>query len=263
MTAAVARLTDAAVSFPTPDGRGVRDVFHDVSIDLRDGELLVLVGRSGCGKTTALNLMAGLLEPTRGTVSVFGSAPRVGRPDVGYMFAKDALLPWRTVLRNVEIGLECRGVDRKERRRKAREFLRLVHLDGYADDFPGALSHGMRQRVALARTWSMSPRLLLMDEPFAALDAQTRTSVRDEFVRLWELDRRSVVFVTHDLNEAIVLGDRILVFAEGRVAGEFVVDFDRPRDIVALGADPRMQAMYADIRALLAEQPTQQTRRTP
>ena len=249
----VACLEQASVQFARADGQGMNTIFRNVSFDLRDGEMLVLVGRSGCGKTTALNLLAGLLQPTMGVVQVFDRSPKLGDRDVGYMFARDALLPWRTVVQNVELGLECSGVESGKRRKIAHSYLEMVHLSAYADNFPNTLSQGMRQRAALARTWATEPRLLLMDEPFAALDAQTRTSVRDEFVRLWERDRRSVVFVTHDLHEAIILADRIIVFANGRIGGEFMVPFERPRDMMSLAASDDVQALYTELRELLAE----------
>lgn len=253
LAAPVARLSRAGVAFPRPDGPGLRTVFRDVSVELNEGEILVMVGRSGCGKTTALNLFAGLVEPTSGVVEVFDEPVKLGNDHVGYMFARDALLPWRSVLGNVELGLEHQGVDRERRREIARHYVDMVHLSAYEEAYPLTLSQGMRQRVALARTWALSPRLLLMDEPFAALDAQTRASVQNEFLRMWSRDRRSVVFVTHDLNEAIFLADRILVFAQGRVAREFTVPFERPRDIVVLAAHPEFQEMYRELRGLLTE----------
>lgn len=246
------QVDSARVDFLLPGTRRMHTVLKDVSFELNDSELLVLVGKSGCGKTTALNLLAGLLEPTEGTIKVLGKGPKEARTELGYMLARDALLPWRTAAKNVEFGLELRGLPRSERRRLAYEYLEMVNLKGRELSFPSQLSQGMRQRVALARTWAISPKLLLMDEPFAALDAQTRVSVQSEFIRLWQRDRRSVVFVTHDLQEAIIMADRILVFADGGIAGEFTVPFERPRDPLEIAADPSFEQLYREIRSMLS-----------
>lgn len=252
-TAPAASFRNVAVDFPAPGG-GTTRVLHDVSFDLHQGEMLVLVGRSGCGKTTALNVLAGLIEPAGGSVFVGDVPAESARKKLGYMFARDALLPWRTALRNVEFGLELRGVPKRDREKIALEYLKLVHLDGKEQLYPSQLSQGMRQRAALARTWAISPEVMLMDEPFAALDAQTRESVQRQFVRLWEQDRRSVIFVTHDLNEAIMMADRIVVFANGTIADEYVIPFKRPRDIIELSAEPEFKNIYREIRELLAEE---------
>jgi NitT/TauT family transport system ATP-binding protein len=167
------------------------------------------------------------------------------------MFARDALLPWRNATRNIEFGLELRGVAKDKRRECALDYLNMVHLKDYAGNYPGQLSQGQRQRVALARTWALSPKVMLMDEPFAALDAQTRESLQAEFLRMWALERRSVVFVTHDINEAICLADRILVFSQGSLAREFAVPFERPRDVLEISSQPDAHAMFREIRDLL------------
>lgn len=232
-------------------GKGTVRGLDDVSFDLREGELLVLVGRSGSGKTTALNVLAGLVEVTRGDVLVLGQPPVVARPQLGYMFARDALLPWRNAIRNIEFSLEVRGFGKVERKSRAREFLDLVKLGRVAFNYPSQMSQGQRQRVALARTWAPNPKILLMDEPFSALDAETREGLHDEFVRMWAASKKSVVFVTHDLNEAITLADRVLVFSEGRIAKEFTIPFARPRDVVDIAADPVAREIYKEIRQLL------------
>lgn len=244
-----AHAADVVVEFETASGpvRGL----DGVSFALRQGEFLVLVGRSGSGKTTALNVLAGLTAATGGEVSVLGRSPVEARPQLGYMFARDALLPWRTALSNVEFSLEVRGFHKAERRERARRYLDLVKLSRFADNLPSQLSQGQRQRVALARTWAPSPNILLMDEPFSALDAQTRESLHEEFVRMWAADKKSVVFVTHDLNEAITLADRILVFDDGRIVKEFVVPFGRPRDLVEITAEKAAREIYKEIRELL------------
>ncbi len=245
-----AQLKNVSVRFNRPGG-GVTTALRDVSLELHEGELLVFVGRSGSGKTTALNVLAGLASPSEGTATILGRTPVAARADMGYMFARDALLPWRSATRNIEFGLELRGVSKEKRRECALEYLNMVHLKDYAGNYPGQLSQGQRQRVALARTWALSPKVMLMDEPFAALDAQTRESLQTEFLRMWALERRSIVFVTHDINEAICLGDRILVFSQGSLAREFGVPFERPRDVLEISSQPDAHAMFREIRDLL------------
>lgn len=206
----------------------------DVSLECAPGEFLVLVGRSGSGKTTILNLVSGLLPATIGSVEVLGTTPKLARSRLGYMFARDALLPWRTAQRNVELGLEILHADRGERRRIATEMLERLHLGHAARRLPWQLSQGMRQRVALARTWARDPALLLMDEPFSALDAQTRLSVQEEFLTLWSGTERSVLLVTHDLTEALLLADRVILLGGGRILREVDVPFARPRSLTEL-----------------------------
>jgi NitT/TauT family transport system ATP-binding protein len=203
----------------------------DTDLRVREGEFLAMVGPSGCGKTTLLNALAGLVAPTRGRVSIGGRPVDGIRADVGYMFARDGLMPWRSALDNVAFGLELRGLPAAERRERARRYLQLVGLEGFAEHRRSELSQGMRQRVALARTLATEPAVVLMDEPFAALDAQTKVIVQDEFLKIWEQYRRTVVFVTHDIVEAVTLADRVVVFSRrpGRIVGEFPVDFPRPR----------------------------------
>lgn len=212
------------------------------------GEFISIVGPSGCGKTTLLNIVSGLAAPTRGSVKVKGLPVRGVQPDlIGYMFARDTLLPWRTALSNVEFGLD--SLPRPEARSRAERFLHLVGLDGFEHNYPDQLSHGMRQRVALARTLAASPEILLMDEPFGALDAQTKLLMEEEFLRLWEADKKTVLFVTHDLVEALTLADRVLVLSARpcRIKAEYKVDFPRPRDAEALQSDPGFAAMVRQV----------------
>jgi NitT/TauT family transport system ATP-binding protein len=207
----------------------------DVDLDIRRGEFVTLVGATGCGKTTLLNMLAGLVKPTTGSCTIDGEPARPRNLDVGYMFARDALLPWRSALRNVELGMEARGWGRVQRRARAREMLQLVGLGDRERAFRSHLSQGMRQRVALARTWAISPSILLMDEPFAALDARTRLGMQAEFLRIWEdktdQQHMTVVFVTHDLQEATLLSDRVVVMlpSPGRIAADVRIDLPRPR----------------------------------
>lgn len=247
-----ASLHNVTMTFDRPDGSKTH-ALHDVSLDLHSGELLVFVGRSGSGKTTALNVLAGLAEPTSGHIEILGTTPAEARVRLGYMFARDALLPWRSALGNVEYGLEIRNVPAGERRVRAKECLKLVGLEDYASNYPGQLSQGQRQRVALARTWVLGPEILFMDEPFAALDAQTREALHLEFLRVWARDRQSVVFVTHDLSEAIAIADRIVVFSQGKIAGKFDVPFERPRDMLELPNQAGAKQLIRNIRELLAE----------
>lgn len=220
----------------------------DTDLEVRDGEFLAMVGPSGCGKTTLLNALAGLVVPTRGRITIGGQRVAGIRPDVGYMFARDGLMPWRTALDNVAFGLELRGVGQGERRERALRYLTLVGLEAFAGHRRAELSQGMRQRVALARTLVTEPALILMDEPFAALDAQTKLVVQDEFLNIWERFRRTVVFVTHDIVEAVTLADRVVVFSgrPGRIIGEFAINIPRPRS--ASGAhDAAFERLRADI----------------
>ncbi|AKE92296.1 ABC transporter ATP-binding protein [Rhodococcus aetherivorans] len=245
------RLRRAQVTFTKPEG-GTRTVLHDIDLDVTPGQFVALVGRSGCGKTTLLNMIAALVEPSSGKIEVHGTSPREARPHLGFMLARDALLPWRSAQGNVEYGLELRGVDRATRRRVAHDWLSRVHLGGSERLWPWQLSQGMRQRVALARTWALDPDVLLMDEPFAALDARTRIAVQQEFLELWQSGpQRTVVFVTHDLGEAIALADRVVLLGEGRILDDVEVGIERPRDLESVAAHPRYQELYERFRKSL------------
>ncbi|MHB8692092.1 MAG: ABC transporter ATP-binding protein [Solirubrobacteraceae bacterium] len=228
------------------------------NLNVSPGELLVLVGRSGCGKTTVLNLVAGLVSPTRGEVTVMGKTPAGGLKHVAYMFARDALLPWRTASGNIEFALELRRPEmkRRERRQRARELLETLGVAHAHNLWPWQLSQGMRQRVALARTWAIEPDVLLMDEPFAALDAQTRIDVHRTFLEIWSQNRKTVLFVTHDLNEAILLADRVLVMHSGCVADVVMIDLPRPRDPLTLVEEPSYRLLHHRlVQALTTGQP--------
>ncbi|HEU4390495.1 MAG TPA: ABC transporter ATP-binding protein [Blastocatellia bacterium] len=208
-----------------------------VDLNVNKGEFVALVGPTGCGKSTLLNVVAGLQRPYSGTVNVLGET--VTRPDSrsGYLFQQDALLPWKTALDNVAIGLVFSGVSADESRARARGWLEKVGLRGFEDRYPHQLSGGMKKRVGLAQILILDPKVLLMDEPFSALDVQTRNLMENELLKLWQEDRKSVLFVTHDLEEAVALADRVIVFSAGprsKPIGDFVVPLSRPRDVAEI-----------------------------
>ena len=213
---------------------GVGKVFHargtsvtaldEVTLDVRAGEFLVIVGPSGCGKSTLLDLLGGLAQPTTGRVLVDGDPVTGPGLDRGVVFQQYALLPWRTALGNVEFGLEAKGLPGRQRESRAREYLDLVGLTGFADRYPHELSGGMKQRVAIARSLAFDPDILLMDEPFAALDAQTRDGLQDELRRIWEQTGKTIVFITHGIEEAVYLGQRVAVMTSRPGSIKKVVD---------------------------------------
>jgi NitT/TauT family transport system ATP-binding protein len=214
------------------------------------GEFVSVVGPTGCGKSTLLNVAAGLLAPSAGHVSVFGE-PLVGiNRKAGYLFQSDALMPWLNALDNVAIGLLYRHTPRARAYEQAREWLNRVGLAAHGHRYPHQLSGGMKKRVALAQTLIMDPRILLMDEPFSALDIQTRQLMENELLDLWSADRKSVVFITHDLEEAIALSDRVVVLSAGpatRPIGEYAIDLPRPRDVAEIRLTPRFVEIHREI----------------
>ena len=238
------------------DGRAVAAV-DDVSFEIFDQEFVAIVGPSGCGKSTILNMIGGLVTPTAGAVEIDGA--RVGGvapPQVGYVFQKDTVFPWRTVTRNIALGLEYRGVPRAEVQRRVREAVALAGLAGFEDAFPATLSGGMRQRVALMRTLVIEPQILLMDEPFGALDTHTKLDMHSVLLSLWERERQTVLFVTHDLGEALTLADRIILMSArpGRVKADFRVDFPRPRDAVKLRETRQYAELFSQVWHSLGEE---------
>jgi ABC-type nitrate/sulfonate/bicarbonate transport system ATPase subunit len=206
---------------------------RDVSLQVEAGQFISIVGASGCGKTTLLRIVDGLITPTRGQVWVDGQAVNRPGPDRGFVFQQDALFPWRTLLDNVIFGLEIQGRSRKESRERAAGLLSLVALDGFEHHFPHELSGGMRQRANLARALTIDPDVLLMDEPFASLDAQTREIMQSELLRIWRSNRKTVLFVTHQIDEAVYLADRVVVMTSrpGQVKAVLDIDIPRPRDL--------------------------------
>ena len=213
-------------------------------LDIPEGAFVSIIGPSGCGKSTLLNVISGLMRPSSGEVYIDGQAVNSIRRDVGYMFARDALMPWRTAQQNVEFGLELRAIPNP--RALAKELLKTVGLEGFENHYRHELSQGMRQRVALARTLATDPDILLMDEPFSALDAQTRMMLQDTFLRIWESRRKTVLLVTHDLIEATLLSDRVAVFTNrpGRIKAIVDIDLPRPRSATALKFDRQFQDLY-------------------
>jgi len=227
----------------------------NASLEIADGEFVSIVGPSGCGKTTILNLLTGLVPLTQGRISLLGKTPVVGNPDVAYMLARDSLLPWRSALDNAGYGMEIRGVAPQERQRRARELLAEVGLKGFEQHYPKMLSHGMRQRCALARTFCLDSPVMLMDEPFGALDAQTKLQLEDLLLSLWTEHRHTVVFITHDLAEAVALSDRVVVMSArpGRIIADMRIELDRPRSVRALQKLPRFLEIYAQVWSKLEE----------
>ncbi|MDD1684613.1 MAG: ABC transporter ATP-binding protein [Methanoregula sp.] len=218
-------------SFPREDGSRLQ-VLEKLSLEVQDKEFVCILGSSGCGKTTLLRLIAGLDTAESGSIILDGEEMKGTNPKVGMVFQEYSLFPWRTVIDNIAFGLEMNGVPRAERLTIAERYLNLVNLAQFRDSFPSELSGGMRQRVAVARALALDPVLLLMDEPFGALDAQTRNMLQKELLDIWEATKKTVVFITHSVDEAVYLSDRIIVLTPrpGRVCQVFKIDLQRPRD---------------------------------
>jgi NitT/TauT family transport system ATP-binding protein len=221
-------------------------VLSNVDLTVAPGEFVSIVGASGCGKTTLMNVVAGLVAVDAGSALVGGTPPKAGRPDIAYILSRDALLPWKTVQANVEYALMLSGVERKARADRARSYLEKVGLTAASQLLPAALSHGMRQRVALARAFAVERSVYLLDEPFSALDAQTKLVLQDQLLTLWDASRKTVVFVTHDIGEAVVLSDRIIVMAAhgGGIIAEIDVGLPRPRSSEDLQESPDYHEVY-------------------
>ena len=205
----------------------------NINLQVEDGEFVTIVGPSGCGKTTFINLCDGLLKPTAGQISIDGMQVTGPGTDRGMVFQDSCLMPWRTVFKNVIFGLECQKLDNTEGQERARKFINLVGLQGFEDHYPHELSGGMQQRCNLARALTVDPKILIMDEPFAALDAQTREIMQMELLRIWNEARKTILFITHQINEAIYLADRVIVFGArpGKVKQTIKVDIPRPRPL--------------------------------
>ncbi|MBP0628904.1 MULTISPECIES: ABC transporter ATP-binding protein [unclassified Cupriavidus] len=251
-------LDKVTCTFVSRDDRSQRyTAVKDVTLSIQPGEFVSVVGPTGCGKSTLLNVGAGLLEPSTGEVRVFGEPLRGINRRAGYMFQTEALMPWRSALDNVVAGLEFRGVARAEAVRQGEDWLRRVGLGGFGDRYPHQLSGGMRKRVALAQTLVLDPDIILMDEPFSALDIQTRQLMENEVLDLWAARRKAVLFITHDLDEAIAMSDRVVVLSAGPAThpiGEFAIDLPRPRDVAEIRNHPRFVELHAAIWDVLREE---------
>ena len=220
----------------------------DTSLEIKNGEFVALVGPTGCGKSTLLNVAAGLIAPTSGDVKIFDKPLRGLNRDAAYMFQADALLPWKNALDNVALGLTFRGESDRNAKKIARDWLQRVGLAAHENRYPHQLSGGMKKRVALAQVLALKPKILLMDEPFSALDIQTRELMENELLALCAEDKKSVVFVTHDLEEAISLADRVIVLSAGpgcHPVGEFAIDLPRPRDVAEIRMTPRFVELHS------------------
>ncbi|TVY04305.1 ABC transporter ATP-binding protein [Cohnella terricola] len=225
-TAAEAGIRLTEISLAYGEGRERRQVLQGISLDLPPDDFVCVLGPSGCGKSSLLHMIAGYLQPTEGTVSINGVPHRKPDPQVGVVFQHDNLFPWLTISGNVAFGLRMAGIPKKERKRRTADYLSLVGLDAAASLLPHQLSGGMKQRAALARTLAAQPSIVLMDEPFSALDALTRETMQQHLIGIWQRTRTCIFFITHDVDEALLLGRRILVMQAG--SGRFVEDFANP-----------------------------------
>lgn len=251
-------LLGVACTFTSRDNPAQRySAVSDVSLAVGDGEFVSVVGPTGCGKSTLLNVAAGLLAPSTGEVRVFG-APLAGlNRRAGYMFQSESLMPWRTALANVMAGLQFRGTPLPAAREQAEGWLQRVGLGGFGDRYPHQLSGGMRKRTSLAQTLALDPDIILMDEPFSALDVQTRQLMENEVLALWSSKRKAVLFITHDLDEAIAMSDRVIVMSAGpasRPIGEFPIDLARPRDVAEVRSAPRFIELHRAIWDVLRDE---------
>jgi NitT/TauT family transport system ATP-binding protein len=257
MTAALV-LQDVACTFVSKDNPGQRyTAVQKVDLTVAAGEFVSVVGPTGCGKSTLLNVGAGLLLPSTGSVSVFGQPLTGINQRAGYMFQADSLMPWRTALDNVSAGLQFHGVAERDAAMQADDWLRRVGLGGFGDRYPHQMSGGMRKRVSLAQTLVLDPDIILMDEPFSALDIQTRQLMENELLDIWAAKRKAVLFITHDLDEAIAMSDRVVVMSAGpgsRPIGDFPIDIERPRDVAEIKTSPRFLQLHQAIWSVLREE---------
>ncbi|TGN89104.1 ABC transporter ATP-binding protein [Bradyrhizobium yuanmingense] len=249
-------LEDAKVAFRLGDGR-VYTAVEKAHLAVAQGEFVAIVGPTGCGKSTLLNVAAGLLKPAAGSVRIFDQPLAGLNREAGYLFQADALFPWKTALDNVAIGLEVKGTPRAEALSQAQNWLTAVGLGAFANRYPHMLSGGQRKRVALAQVLIRDPKILLMDEPFGPLDAQTRQVMGNLLLDLWSADRKAVLFVTHDLEEAIALADRVVIMSAGpssRIIGDWRVGLARPRDIFEVRLDKEFHALHREIWSVLKDE---------
>ncbi len=257
-TAPALALSGVSCTFISRDAPGQRyTAVADVTLTVGAGEFVSVVGPTGCGKSTLLNVAAGLLAPSSGRIEVFGQALSGINTRAGYMFQGESLMPWRTALQNVRAGLEFRGIALAEATAQAEDWLRRVGLGGFGDRYPHQLSGGMRKRSSLAQTLALDPDIILMDEPFSALDIQTRQLMENEVLALWAAKKKAVLFITHDLDEAIAMSDRVVVLSAGPAShpiGEFGIDLARPRDVAEIKTAPRFVELHSAIWGVLREE---------
>jgi len=251
-------LRDITVTFrASEEGTAGYTAVASTTLEVGSGEFVSVVGPTGCGKSTLLNIAAGLLAPSSGEVRVFGEPLAGINRRAGYMFQAEALMPWRSALDNVLVGLQYRGVPESEARAQGEAWLARVGLAGFGDRYPHQLSGGMRKRTALAQTLALDPDIILMDEPFSALDVQTRQLMENEVLDLWAARKKAVLFITHDLDEAIAMSDRVVVLSAGpatRPMGEFAIDLPRPRDVAEVRTHPRFVELHGQIWAVLRDE---------
>jgi NitT/TauT family transport system ATP-binding protein len=257
VTRAVAVALDGVkIAFGMPDG-GTYEAVAPTSLNVAESEFVAIVGPTGCGKSTLLNAAAGLVKPAAGTVHILGQPLSGINRHAGYLFQQDSLMPWKTAAQNVAIGLEVGGVPARDALEEARDWLRKVGLGAFGDRHPHMLSGGQRKRVGLAQVLIRHPRIILMDEPFGPLDAQTRLIMGELLLDLWSADRKAVMFVTHDLEEAIELADRVVIMSAGpaaRIIGDYAIPLARPRDIAEIKLDPRFVEIHRQIWHTLKEE---------
>ena len=249
-------LKDVQISFKLANG-GRFDAVAESNLEVAENEFVAIVGPTGCGKSTLLNAVAGLLAPASGTVEISGQRLQGLNRKAGYLFQQDALMPWKTVLDNVSIGLEIAGTPKARAREQAREWLGRVGLASFGDRYPHMLSGGQRKRVGLAQVLIRNPKYLLMDEPFGPLDAQTRVIMGDLLLDLWSQDKKAVMFVTHDLEEAIALADRVVIMSAGpraRIMAEYKIPLARPREISEIRLDDKFHEIHREIWSALKEE---------
>jgi NitT/TauT family transport system ATP-binding protein len=251
-------LLDVTCTFRSRDDAGqAYTAVGETTLRIRAGEFVSVVGPTGCGKSTLLNIGAGLLPPTSGTVRVFGQPLSGINTRAGYMFQTEALMPWRSAIDNVMVGLQYRGVPDAEARAQAQAWLERVGLSGFGDRYPHQLSGGMRKRTALAQVLALDPDIILMDEPFSALDIQTRQLMENEVLDLWAAKKKAVLFITHDLDEAIAMSDRVVVLSAGPATypmGEFDIDLPRPRNVAEVRTQPRFIELHTQIWNVLRDE---------
>ena len=247
-------LSNISCSFPSSDNQSIYTAIENVDLDLETGEFVSIVGPTGCGKSTILNVAAGLISPIKGNVKVFGEGLNSINQHAGYMFQSNTLMPWRSAKANIMLGLEYHGLAKQEINDIAEDWLRKVGLGNFGNRYPHQLSGGMQKRVALAQTLALNPKIILMDEPFSALDIQTRQLMENELLQLCQSTtpdgKKSVLFITHDLDEAIAMSDRVIVMSAGPAShpiGNFKIDLPKPRDVAEIKSHAKFHEYYSMI----------------